>query len=172
MNGVEGQTKALLKRHLEELRKSYSYIVFDCAPGISALTTAAVALADLIIVPTMPDFLSHLGLAAFMKSILTEIGANEKRAVEKPHVLITRKRNTKQHNEYYQRIRAAAALADAPFKLFETLIPEAAAWPTALAMIDQYPTFSQKYPPPIGNTLASLADEINGAFREGHNRRV
>src|SRR5690606_22343048 len=85
-NGVEGQTRTLLKRHLNDLRKQYSHIVFDCAPGISAFTTAAISLADLIIVPTLPDYLSHAGLTAFMKSILTNVEREQGRgAVAKPH---------------------------------------------------------------------------------------
>ncbi len=58
LSGVEGQTKKLLAEDLERLRTRYRYIIFDCAPGISAFTTAAVALADLVLVPTIPDFLS------------------------------------------------------------------------------------------------------------------
>lgn len=167
-NGVEGQTRALLSRHLGELRNSYSHIIFDCAPGISAFSTAAISLADLIIVPTLPDYLSHAGLTAFMKSVLTNIERERGRGtVAKPHVLITRKRNTTQHNQYHERIKAEAERPDAPFKLFETVVPEAAAWPNALAMINQYPTFSQKYPAPIGTILDHLTDEIEGAFSDG-----
>lgn len=167
LNGIEGKTKELFNRHLDELRETYSYIVFDCAPGISALTTAAVALADLIIVPTQPDFLSHLGLTAFITRVLREIRSNENRAVEKPHVLITRMKNTTLHDKYCNRIREEAALPDAPLKLFDTVISEAAAWQIAL-MINEG-LFSHKYPLHLRNILAKLADEIDGAFCDDRN---
>jgi cellulose biosynthesis protein BcsQ len=166
LHGIEGQTKTLLKRHLDDLRKSYSYIIFDCAPGISAFTSAAVSLADLIIVPTLPDFLSHLGLTAFIKSVLVDIGRGHTGVAMKPHVLVTRKKNTREHNKHHQLIGQEAAKPNAPFKLFDTFIPEAAAWPTAIGMIGEYPSLSQKYPPPLGSILAALVEEIKGAFRD------
>ena len=51
LNAIEGQTTKILSKDIEKLRKKYSYILVDCAPGISAFTSAAVALADLVIVP-------------------------------------------------------------------------------------------------------------------------
>jgi len=162
--GIEGQTKILLKHELDQLRTFYTHIIFDCAPGISAFTSAAVALADLIIVPTLPDFLSHLGLTAFMKSVLSDIDREGGNGARRPHVLVTRKRNTREHNRYHQLLKVEAAKPGAPFKLFDTHVPEAAAWPSAISMINEYPAFSQKYPGPLGNVLSNIIEEVKEAL--------
>lgn len=162
LHGIEGKTKATLSRDLESLRSDYRYIIFDCAPGISAFTTAAVALADLVVVPTIPDFLSHLGLIAFSERI---IGEQRGQAALPPHVLITKKKPTNHHDEYVDLIRKMSKQPNSPFRLLDTVVKETQALPTALEMTGQYPTYSMKYPPALSEVLTSLADEIREALK-------
>lgn len=162
LNGIEGKTKAILSRDLERLRQVYRYIVFDCAPGISAFTAAAVALADLVVVPTIPDFLSHLGLIAFTRRI---IGEQRDRTALPPYVLITKKKPTNHHDDYVDLIRKMSNQSGAPFRLLDTIIKETQAFPTALEMTGQYPTYSMKYPPALSDVLTSLAQEIREALK-------
>jgi chromosome partitioning protein len=61
MNAIEGQATKRLGTDLSSVKGEFNYIILDCAPGISAFTTAAVSLAELVIVPTIPDFLSTYG---------------------------------------------------------------------------------------------------------------
>src|SRR5262249_20839673 len=62
LDGVEIRIQNTLKLQLQTLDDEFGYIIVDCAPGISPFTAAAIGLADLVIVPMIPDFLSNLGL--------------------------------------------------------------------------------------------------------------
>src|SRR5215470_6326622 len=50
--------REIIYAELARSAKKYDYILIDCPPGISALAEACIRLADLVIVPTIPDFLS------------------------------------------------------------------------------------------------------------------
>src|SRR6187431_1740293 len=102
---------SVIKDQLKKTRKSYDYILFDCAPGISALTEVSLRLADLVVVPTIPDFLSTYGLHSFCSNLWT--GEIAKRTTlkkpKRPLVLITRKRPTREHARTAARLRSEAA---------------------------------------------------------------
>jgi chromosome partitioning protein len=55
----------------------YDYILIDCPPGISLFAEAALIAADAILVPSIPDYVSRLGLITFRKRALRLI--NERR---------------------------------------------------------------------------------------------
>ena len=69
LDGVEMRIKNTLQRQLSSLNGEFGYVIIDCAPGISPFTARRLALADLVIVPTIPDFLSNLGLESFLANI-------------------------------------------------------------------------------------------------------
>jgi cellulose biosynthesis protein BcsQ len=88
LEGVEVKLLNALRHHIATLGDEFDYIIVDYAPGISPFTSAAIGLADLIVLPTIPDFLSDLGLHSFV----TNFGPNLPFAVakKKPRVLFTR----------------------------------------------------------------------------------
>ena len=59
----------LLKLAVEKLEDDYDLVVIDCAPTESILTTAAYLVADHILVPVRPEFLSTIGLPLLEQSI-------------------------------------------------------------------------------------------------------
>ena len=67
MKAIEGQTWNLFKKEFVPLGKTYDYVIFDCPPGIPPLSEVAIRLSDLVVVPTIPDFISVYGIAAFLK---------------------------------------------------------------------------------------------------------
>jgi chromosome partitioning protein len=167
-----------LQRQLASLDGEFGYVLIDCAPGISPFTAAAIGLADLIIVPTIPDFLSNLGLESF----LATIGPNLPHpvAARRPRVLFTRTQArgkksrifslTKRKNElvnvhktFEDEIRAKAGKAGAIFRVFDTAIDETPAMPAAMGMgavLGKTVTFQQKYPGRLGEQIVALKDQL------------
>ncbi len=64
----------LLEQAISRIDGNYDVIVLDCAPTESILTTAAYLVADWILIPVRPEFLSTIGLPLLTVS-LAEFGA-------------------------------------------------------------------------------------------------
>ena len=178
LDGIEMRIKNTLQRQLSSLNDEFGYVIIDCAPGISPFTASAIGLADLVIVPTIPDFLSNLGLESF----LANIGPNlpQPVAARKPRVLFTRsqargkksrifslakKKNEliNVHKTYEDHIRARSRRAGSIFRVFETPIDESPAMPAAMGMgavLGKTVTFQQKYPGRLGEQVVAVKDEV------------
>ena len=59
----------LLKRTVDQLESKYDIVIIDCAPTDSMLTTAAYLVADCILIPVRPEFLSTIGLPLLEMSL-------------------------------------------------------------------------------------------------------
>ena len=64
----------LLKQAVAQLEERYDLVIVDCAPTESVLTTAAYLLADYLLIPVRPEFLSTIGLPLLEQS-LNDFGA-------------------------------------------------------------------------------------------------
>lgn len=151
---------------LKQTRKEYDYILFDCAPGLSLLNEMSIRMANLVIVPTIPDFLSTYGLQTFCSNLRT--GEMAKRSPldkpKKPYVLVTRLKHVNEHRDTVSRLENER-LKDKPnFHLFETQIPERAAVAEALGKVDSWPSFSQKWRDGTAGILENLASETKEAL--------
>jgi chromosome partitioning protein len=138
MERIEVEMCGLIRDELTTLRDQFDYIIFDCSPGISLLTEAAIREADLVVVPTIPDFLSMLSLNAFRDNVwnkLVEAGGGLPRPRRLPNVLLTRRRMTRAHK--------IEPFYDLPgVNCFDTIIPESPTVPEALERtVVGYPTF-------------------------------
>lgn len=158
----------LLRDELKRSRRKYDFILIDCAPGISALNEASIRIADLVIVPTIADFLSAFGLQAFCRSVIEREPNSSARTLRKPgkspHVLITRRRLVKQQNSTADKIRNER-LSDQPsFKVFETEVPETVAIAMALEKTGTCPSFANKWTPGVVTVLDGLVSEIEEAL--------
>ncbi len=157
----------LVSDQLKITKKSYDYVLFDCAPGISALTEVSIRLADLVIVPTIPDPLSTYGLLAFCNSVWNRsLGKNGpvKKPKSLPHVVITRRRPIAQHDQIAAIIHKERGVDKPSFVPFETEIPEQAAVSAAMGMVGKYPIFTGKWGDEIVSVLSELAKETKGAL--------
>jgi chromosome partitioning protein len=169
LNSIVERLFEMMKNELKKTKKAYDYILIDCAPGISALTEVSIRLADLVIVPTIPDQLCTYGLQAFCNSMWT--GSSVKCAAHRnpkhPHVLITRRRFIKEHNRTAEKIRNESSKAKPSFTVFKTEIPERAAISEALGLTKKFPAFSSKWGEEVVTVLNKLAEETRGLLN-GH----
>jgi cellulose biosynthesis protein BcsQ len=60
----ESRLQALLREILDELSHCYRYVLVDCPPGQTVLAEAAIRRSDLVLCPTVPDWLSYWGLSS------------------------------------------------------------------------------------------------------------
>lgn len=149
---VERVVSDLLNEQLAELVTAYDYIVFDSAPGISALTEAALRSSDVIVVPTVPDFISNLGLEAFCKTVCWSLKKGEQDR-KRPWVVANMVKDSPHQQMMLREMRAEAETPEGGFNMFKIEIPNelwieeaAAAGPTL---------------PARDNTLfARLAEEV------------
>ena len=158
---------AIIKEELKVTRKNYEYVLFDCAPGISVMTEVSIRLANLVIVPTIPDFLSTYGLNSFCSNLWSGPVADQsslKKPKRAPHVLITRRRPIREHQKTSDKLREEAAKENARFSVFRTEIMERAAIAEALGKLDTHPTFSQKWKDGTDIMLADLVREVKEAL--------
>jgi cellulose biosynthesis protein BcsQ len=170
LDAIVGRIFAVMKEQLGKSVKKYDYVLIDCAPGISAVTEASIRLADLVIVPTIPDFLSTYGLKSFCKNLWGTKSAGRsamKRPKHLPHVLITRKRHVNEHERMTGAMRNERTAEEPTFVVFDTIIPEAVGVSQALGWRGPPPTFTNKWGTSLVPLLGSLAREtkeaLNGA---------
>jgi chromosome partitioning protein len=63
------QMEYRLEKLLAKMRDNYDYVLIDCAPTDSVLTTMALTSSDFVLVPVRPDRFSILGFANVMNTI-------------------------------------------------------------------------------------------------------
>jgi cellulose biosynthesis protein BcsQ len=166
LNSIVRHVMQVLADELAKPDLGFDFVLVDCAPGISIFTEASIRLADLVIVPTIPDFLSTYGLNAFCKNLWSaefamDDGINAPRRL--PNVLITRYRSAfKEHKQTEEKIRNESSFADPSFVPLKAMIPEAAAVAAALGKTGAGPTFKNKWGDmvPVFDGLAKEVREI------------
>jgi cellulose biosynthesis protein BcsQ len=161
---IERHVRDLLAPELDALKSRFDFILFDCAPGISALTEVALRASDLVVVPTIPDFISNLGLEAFCKAVLWA-NHNEPERQRLPWVVANRVRYTPHQTTMLAEMRAEAEADDAGFRMFRTEIPDRPVMEEAVARTEN-PTesYAAKYGEEMSAVLARLVDEMMGAL--------
>jgi cellulose biosynthesis protein BcsQ len=165
MEQIEAEICRIIAPQLAELRRQFDFILVDCAPGISLMTEAAIRIADLVIVPTIPDYLSVLGLNAFTHSVWANL-VDTRAHSRQPHVLITRFRMNV--NAHLSTVAALIGLAQQPhpgFRLFSVKIREAAAVPVAIEnAATGYPLFQNLWGGALVSDLQTLVNEVRSAL--------
>ena len=59
----------VLKTYVNEVKKSYDYVLIDCMPSLGMITINALAAADSVVIPTQPHYLSAKGLELLLRSV-------------------------------------------------------------------------------------------------------
>ncbi|MGH6845802.1 MAG: ParA family protein, partial [Methylocella sp.] len=172
MKAIEGQTLELFKEEFLPLSKAYDYVIFDCPPGISPLSEVAIRLSDLVIVPTIPDFISVYGINGFLRVIWRAPKGALPLPKSRPHVLVTRfDSRLNQHKVKVAELEAAARIKDPEICLLKTKVKHADALVKAMGKIDEaptlnqkHPTFIQKYGGEVTEVLNQLVQEVKGVL--------
>lgn len=112
-------------KEVNALRGSFDVIIVDTAPGISPLSEAVLRESDMVVVPTIPDYVSNLGLEAFCRSIWW--AGDPKLPQRPPWVLANMVRPTAHHRVMLREMRAEAESPDAGFRMFEVAFPNSIA---------------------------------------------
>jgi cellulose biosynthesis protein BcsQ len=120
---VERVTSDLLEQQLQTLRNIYDVIIFDTAPGISALTEAALRLSHVVMVPTVPDYVSNLGLFSFCRTVSWSNQDPTAASKRLAWVIANKVKKTKHHQLMLDQMRAASTGSSREFNMFQTEIP-------------------------------------------------
>lgn len=164
---VEHDFFKLLSGQFLAVERDYDYVIFDCPPGISVLTEIALRLAELTVVPTIPDFLSLLGLDAFTQNVWARLSKSTlglPAPRRKPEVLVTLRRPIPAHDRKVEDLRRRARDGRAEFAVFRTEIPDAEGVPEALERVTTFPNYAQKWSSDLRAHLSDLVDEIDAVL--------
>jgi len=61
--------ESVLRRHLDEVRKDYQFILIDCPPALDLLTLNALIAADSVLIPIQCEFFALEGVSGLMDTI-------------------------------------------------------------------------------------------------------
>ncbi len=139
---------------LKTVINDYDYILVDCPPGISLFAEAALIAADAILVPTIPDYVSRLGLITFRKRALRLI--NERRGGPSQLYVVATK-----YDETFSLHRSEAALLKDNLgeAMFDVRIPQHVDIAKAAEWAEPVRTFDQKYGA-MAPVVAKLGEEF------------
>jgi chromosome partitioning protein len=144
----------LTQSAIENVSDSYDLVLFDCPPGISLFAEAAIELSEFIVIPTIPDYVSRLGIFAFRKRALRSM--EQRRFTEDRIWTLITKYET--GNTLHQ---SEAALLRDQFKVFDAMIPQAEQIARAAEWSDKTRTLDQKY-----GEAANVVRKFANEFRE------
>lgn len=116
IESVQAKLATIAASGLRSVQRDYDYIIFDCPPGISLFAECAIALSDYLVLPTVPDYISRLGLLAFWRRAL-KLLPHGKRDENRAFVLATR------YDETSPGQRAQLGEIDRDFARLKTIIP-------------------------------------------------
>ena len=154
LQAVRDRLARLTVSAIESVAQNYDIVLFDCPPGISLFAEAAIMMSEVVVIPTIPDYVSRLGIYAFRRRA---VKAMEKRRFTEEHILtlITKyDPNIVLHDSEVQSLQA-------DFNTFKTIIPQNENIARAGEWSEVKRTFDQKY----GNA-ADIVRAVAAEFQE------
>ena len=139
---------------LKTMHDQYDEILIDCPPGISLFAEAALIASDAILVPSIPDYVSRLGLIAFRRRALTMI--RDKRGAPTTMFVLATK-----YDETFSLHRSEASLLKENLgsSMFDLKIPQTVDIARAAEWSETKRTFEQKYAG-AAPVIQALGDEF------------
>jgi chromosome partitioning protein len=99
----------ILRRHFDQIRNEYDYIICDCPPTFNPVTKNALWACDAYVVPTVPDFLSTYGIGLLQRCVDKLFAStNQAPAFTAPvlgGIILTRVKNTNLHSYYCKQVQ-------------------------------------------------------------------
>ena len=77
-----------MKNCLEDLKKQYDYIIIDCMPSLSMITTNALACSDEVVIPVQSQYLSARGMGNLL-NIVSRVKRQLNRELKVGGILLT-----------------------------------------------------------------------------------
>lgn len=141
---------------LGEARNHYDLVICDCPPGLSLLAEAAIAAADIIVVPQVPDRLSTQGLQLYAKYLKEDLELAN--VAERTAVFINMMdARTGVARDYAEAIRREAGNGIFPYRVFTTEYNDAVAYKRAMDRSRRLP-FKEIYAGIDGTVLAATRE--------------
>lgn len=158
MEALQNQVGRRLRDDLNLLKAQYDVILFDCPPGISVMTESVLAASHLIVVPTIPDFMSTLGLDLFTGDIMQNLRNRDIETL--PAVLATRYDGSSHQQVVLGAMRDASKAAETEFQMFETVIPMKPGFASNPIELGPDPTLQAKWPGEALQIIEQLLAEV------------
>lgn len=138
IEGLKKKLGGLTHAAIESVGDSYDLVLFDCPPGISMFAEAAIEMSEFILIPTIPDFVSRLGIFAFRKRA---VRAMEQRRFTEERIwtLITKFEDGNTLHE------SEAALLRDQFNVMDVQIPQSEEIARAAQWSDHQRSIDMKY---------------------------
>ena len=162
MQALENQVGRRLRDDFDLLKAKYDIILCDCPPGISTMTESVLAASHLVVVPTIPDFMSTLGLDLFTGDVMQ--GLRDRDVKKLPMVLATRYDGSPHQQVILNAMREAAAAKEAEFDMFRTVIPMMPGFATNPIELGPDPTIEAKWPGEAYKIIKELLAEVKAAL--------
>jgi cellulose biosynthesis protein BcsQ len=96
----------------------FDVIIFDCPPGFSLATDAALSRADLVVLPTCPTMLASQGIQAYVRYLEDDLSIAD--AASKTRVFLTMTGRTNASALFEGLIRAEEEKPDPQYRVFKT----------------------------------------------------
>ncbi|MEL6662084.1 MAG: AAA family ATPase [Pseudomonadota bacterium] len=158
MHAIEGRVGQRLTSDLEHLKSQFDIILCDCPPGISAMTETVLAISDVLIVPTIPDFMSTLGLDLFIGDVVPQLNRDSGEGL--PYVLATRFTASDHQRIVLNAMCEGAEGGETEYSMLSTIIPATPDFAVNPIELGHAPTLAQKWPGEALGVLDSLHKEI------------
>ncbi len=143
-------------------RKTYDWVLVDCAPGLNMLTQSAISLADSSVVVTAPEPMSVFGLEVFLAGVWAD-EEDEFPRPRKPMVLVSRMNANQVGHLHQLSVLEKPGSKMAPYKLLRTRIPESAQFDGTSFTARASMSLSARYGSVIGPLVKTLAAEVEGS---------
>lgn len=154
--GAHNDVRAWMDEVLNDVICHYDLVICDCPPGLSLLAEAAIASANVIVVPQVPDRLSTQGLQLYSKYLKEDLELSN--VAERTAVFINMMDSrTGVAKTYAEAIRREAGNAMFPYRVFATEYGDSVAYKRAMDRSRQL-SFREIY--------AEVGDTVTAATRE------